>query len=233
MKIDFPKNYKGFDLISENYVPDCKATGIYLRHRTTGLEVFHLVNDDPENLFAFAFRTPVKDSTGAAHIMEHSVFCGSEKFPLKEPFTNMMNQSVNTFLNAMTYSDKTVYPASSMVKSDYFNLLDVYADAVFFPLLKKEAFLQEAHRLEMDENGEFSIQGVVYNEMKGNYSSFDSVAAEIQIRSLFPGSNYAFDSGGDPIEIPTFTYEAFKEFHQKYYSPEKCLLFLCGNIPTE
>ena len=233
MKINFPKNYKGFDLISENYVPDCKATGIYLRHRTTGLEVFHLVNDDPENLFAFAFRTPVKDSTGAAHIMEHSVFCGSEKFPLKEPFTNMMNQSVNTFLNAMTYSDKTVYPASSMVKSDYFNLLDVYADAVFFPLLKKEAFLQEAHRLEMDENGDFSIQGVVYNEMKGNYSSFDSVAAEIQIRSLFPGSNYAFDSGGDPAEIPTFTYEAFKEFHKKYYSPEKCLLFLCGNIPTE
>ena len=146
-------SYKGFELINETEIPDCSSTGIYLRHKKTGLEVFHLLNDDEENLFAFAFRTPVKDSTGAAHITEHSVFCGSEKFPLKEPFTNMMNQSVSTFLNALTYSDKTVYPASSAVKADYFNLMDVYGDAVFFPLLKKEAFMQEAHRIEIDENG--------------------------------------------------------------------------------
>lgn len=227
------KSYKGFELISETEIPDCSSVGLYLRHKKTGLEVFHLLNDDEENLFAFAFRTPVKDSTGAAHITEHSVFCGSEKFPLKEPFTNMMNQSVNTFLNALTYSDKTVYPASSTVRSDYFNLMDVYGDAVFFPLLKKEAFLQEAHRIELDENGKPSIQGVVYNEMKGAYSSFESVANDVQLRSLFPDTNYAFDSGGDPMDIPGFSYEAFKEFHKKYYRPENCLVFLYGNIPTE
>lgn len=229
----FPKQYKGFERISVTEIPDCAATGIYLRHKKTGLEVFHLLNDDEENLFAFAFRTPVKNSTGAAHILEHSVFCGSEKFPLKEPFTTIMNQSVSTFLNALTYSDKTVYPASSLVKPDYYNLLDVYADAVFFPLLKKEAFLQEAHRLELNENGTFEIQGVVYNEMKGSYSSFESVAADAQIRSMFPDTNYAFDSGGDPLHIPSFTYEDFKEFHKKYYRPDNCLLFLYGNISTE
>ncbi len=227
------KSYKGFELISETEIPDCSSVGLYLRHKKTGLEVFHLLNDDEENLFAFAFRTPVKDSTGAAHITEHSVFCGSEKFPLKEPFTNMMNQSVNTFLNALTYSDKTVYPASSTVKSDYFNLMDVYGDAVFFPLLRKESFLQEAHRIELDENGKPSLQGVVYNEMKGAYSSFESVANDVQLRSLFPDTNYAFDSGGDPMDIPGFSYGAFKDFHKKYYRPENCLVFLYGNISTE
>ncbi|MGP1459628.1 MAG: insulinase family protein [Treponema sp.] len=227
------KSYKGFDLISVTQVPDNGSEGVYLRHRKTGLEVFHLLNDDAENLFAFAFRTLIKNAVGAAHILEHSVFCGSEKFPLKEPFTNMMNQSVHTFLNAMTYPDKTVYPASSTVKADYFNLMDVYGDAVFFPLLKKEAFIQEAHRLELDDAGNFSIQGVVYNEMKGNYSSFESVAADVQFRSLFPGTNYAFDSGGDPESIPHFSYEDFKAFHKKYYVPENCLVFLYGNIPTE
>lgn len=226
-------SYRDFDVISIREVPDCSSVAVYLRHRQTGLEIFHLLNDDEENLFAFAFRTPIKDSTGAAHILEHSVFCGSEKFPLKEPFTNMMNQSVNTFLNALTYSDKTVYPASSMNRADYFNLMDVYGDAVFFPLLKKEAFLQEAYRLELDDGEGDSIQGVVYNEMKGAYSSFESVANDEQLRSLFAGSNYAYDSGGDPLEIPTFTYEAFKAFHKKYYRPDNCLIFMYGNIPTE
>ncbi len=233
MKKDFPKKYRGFELVSEREIPDCSSRGIYLRHARTGLEVFHLLNDDSENLFAFSFRTPIKNSTGAAHITEHSVFCGSEKFPLKEPFTNMMNQSVNTFLNALTYSDKTVYPAASTLKGDYFNLMDVYADAVFFPLLKKEAFMQEAHRLEVSEDGGLEIQGVVYNEMKGSYSSFDSVATDLQLRCLFPDTNYAYDSGGDPIEIPSFTYENFKDFHKKHYTPENCLVFLYGNIPTE
>ncbi|MBQ5877582.1 MAG: insulinase family protein, partial [Treponema sp.] len=156
------KSYKDFELLSINEIPDCNSVGIYLRHKKTGLDVFHLVNDDEENLFAFCFRTPVKNSTGAAHILEHSVFCGSQKFPLKEPFTNMMNQSVNTFLNALTYPDKTVYPASSLVQKDYFNLMDVYGDAVFFPLLRKEAFYQEAYRLEINEKEEFELQGVVY-----------------------------------------------------------------------
>ena len=231
MIADFPKEYKGFELISIKEVPDCAGSGIYLRHKKTGLEVFHLCNDDAENLFSFSFRTPIKNSSGAAHILEHSVLCGSEKFPLKEPFTNMLNQSVNTFLNAMTYPDKTVYPASSVVKNDYFNLMDVYADAVFFPLLKKETFMQEARRLEINEKEGYEIQGVVYNEMKGSYSSFDSVASDIQIRSIFPDTNYSYDSGGDPLEIPNFTYEDFLAFHKKYYNPQNCLLFLYGNIP--
>ena len=225
--------YKGFDLISLSDISDYESKGIYVRHRKTGLEVFHLFNSDKENLFAFAFRTPAADSTGAAHILEHSVFCGSEKFPLKEPFVNLMNQSVYTFLNAMTYSDKTVYPASSINKKDYFHLLDVYSDAVFFPLLKRETFLQEGHRLEIDENGNYAIQGVVYNEMKGNYSSFNSVAFDEQFKSLFSGTCYVNDSGGDPLVIPSLTYEDFKKFHRTYYSPANCLLFLYGNIATE
>ena len=227
------KSYKDFELLSINEIPDCNSVGIYLRHKKTGLDVFHLVNDDEENLFAFCFRTPVKNSTGAAHILEHSVFCGSQKFPLKEPFTNMMNQSVNTFLNALTYPDKTVYPASSLVQKDYFNLMDVYGGAVFFPLLRKEAFYQEAYRLEINEKEEFELQGVVYNEMKGSYSSFDSVATDEQVKSIFENTVYAEDSGGDPLHIPTFTYEDFKEFHKTYYKPNNCLLFLFGNIPTE
>ena len=225
--------YKGFDLISVSDIPDCESKGLYLRHKKTGLEIFHLVNDDEENLFAFAFRTPVSDSTGAPHILEHSVFCGSEKFPVKEPFVNLMNQSVYTFLNAMTYPDKTVYPASSANEKDYFHLMDVYADAVFFPLLKKETFYQEGHRLEEDGKGGYSMQGVVYNEMKGNYSSFNSVAFDEQFKSLFPATCYANDSGGDPLVIPSFTYEQFKAFHRDYYSPANCLLFLYGNIKTE
>ncbi len=225
--------YKGFDLISVTDVPDCESKGIYLRHQKTGLEVFHLLNKDEENLFSFTFRTPVADSTGAPHILEHSVLCGSEKFPLKEPFVNLMNQSVYTFLNAITYPDKTVYPASSMNKTDYFHLMDVYGDAVFFPLLKEETFHQEGHRLEIDDKGKYTIQGVVYNEMKGNFSSFNSVAFDEQFRSLQHGTCYVHDSGGDPLVIPSFTYEQFREFHHTYYSPANCLLFLYGSIPTE
>jgi presequence protease len=225
--------YKGFDCISEKIIPDCESRSIYLRHLKTGLEVFHLLNDDEENLFAFAFRTPVNDSTGAAHIMEHSVLCGSEKFPLKEPFVNLMNQSLNTFLNALTFPDKTVYPAASVNRTDYFNLMDVYGDAVFFPLLSHETFLQEAYRLEQDNMGTFSFQGIVYNEMKGSYSSFASVASDYILRSLQHGTVYEHDSGGDPLVIPSFTYEQFRKFHHDYYSPSNCMLFLYGNIPTE
>lgn len=226
-------SYKDFELLSVKEIPDCKSIGIYLRHKKTGLDVYHLLNDESENLFAFCFRTPLKNSTGAAHILEHSVLCGSQKFPLKEPFTNLMNQSVNTFLNALTYPDKTVYPASSTSSSDYFNLMNVYGDAVFFPLLREESFLQEACRVELNDKGEYELQGVVYNEMKGSYSSFDSVAADVQIRSLFKDTVYEYDSGGDPLEIPNFTYQDFKDFHSKYYKPDNCLVFLSGNIETE
>lgn len=225
--------YKSFDVLNVFEVSDYHSMAIYLRHKKTGLEVFHLLNDDSENLFAFAFRTPNTKANGLAHIIEHSVLCGSEKYPLKDPFVIMSNQSVKTYLNAMTYSDKTVYPASSIAKADYFNLMSVYGDAVFFPRLNKEIFMQEAHRLELDEKGEPSIQGVVYNEMKGSYSSFESVAADISLTSLLKGSIYEKDSGGDPLEIPRVTYEEFLNFHKTWYRPDNCLVFLSGNIPTE
>lgn len=227
------KSYKGFDLISVQDIPDCSSKGIYLRHRQSGLEVFHLLNDDKENLFAFAFRTPNNKSNGAAHIVEHSVFCGSKKYPLKDPFAVLENQSVQTFMNALTFPDKTVYPASSILEADYFNLMSVYADAVFFPNLSRQTFLQEGRRLELDSKGRPKIVGVVFNEMKGAYSSFAGAVGDVIDRALVPDTIYSKDSGGDPLEVAALTYEDFKDFHKKYYSPQNCLVFLYGNIPTE
>jgi len=231
--INIGKSYKDFVLISIDDLSDYKATGVYLRHKITGLEVYHIIKDDKENLFAYAFRTLDKTSRGVAHIMEHSVLCGSEKYPLKEPFITLASTSLNTFLNALTYPDKTVYPGASVVKADYFNMMDVYGDAVFFPKLDHATFIQEGHRLEMDENGKLSIQGVVYNEMKGNYSSFQQIAFSDLISAMYPDSYPAFDSGGDPLHIPELTYQEFLDFHQRFYSPDNCLVFLYGNIPTE
>ena len=226
------KEYKDFVLLSIDELPDYKARGVYLRHKITGLEVYHIIKDDKENLFAYAFRTLDKTSRGVAHIMEHSVLCGSEKYPLKEPFITLASTSLNTFLNALTYPDKTVYPGASVVRADYFNMMDVYGDAVFFPKLDHATFIQEGHRVEMDENGKLSIQGVVYNEMKGNYSSFQPVAFSDLISAMFPNSYPAYDSGGDPLHIPELTYQEFLDFHQRFYSPDNCLLFLYGDIPT-
>lgn len=220
-----------YETLESLFISDCQSNANFLRHKKTGLEIFSLENADEENLFAFAFRTPILESTGVAHIMEHSVFCGSEKYPLKEPFVNLMNQSLYTFLNAMTYPDKTVYPASSTNRADFFHLLDVYADAVFFPLLKRETFLQEGRRFEISSDEKISLQGVVYNEMKGSYSSFYSIAFDEQFKSLLQNSCYAFDSGGDPKKIPDLTYDDFLNFHKNYYKPENCLLFFYGNIP--
>jgi Zn-dependent M16 (insulinase) family peptidase len=226
-------SYKGWSVLDVFDVPDYHSTAVYLRHRKTGLEVFHMLNDDEENLFSFTFRTPCTNSRGIPHILEHSVLCGSKKYPLKDPFIRMVNQSVNTFMNAMTYPDRTVFPASTMVKADYFHLMSVYGDAVFFPLLKKEVFEQEAHRLEIDEDGNASIQGVVYNEMKGSYASFDAASSDEALRSIMRGSVYEKDSGGDPLNIPELTYEEFISFHKKYYTADNCLVFLYGTISTE
>ncbi len=225
--------YKDFHVIDITDVIDYKCKGIYLRHRTTGLEVFHLLNEDPENLFAFCFRTPVSNSKGAPHILEHSVLCGSEKYPLKEPFITAESKSVTTFFNAMTYPDKTCYPAASQIEKQYFYLLDCYADAVFFPSLSKNTFMQEAHRFELDENGKTSIQGVVYNEMKGAFSNFYRSVYGSLTKTMFPGTTYEYESGGDPLEIPSFSYEEYLDFHKTYYSPDNCLFYMCGNIPTE
>ena len=225
--------YKGFRVLDVVPSEENDSTGIFLRHEKSGLEVFHLLNNDRENLFAFAFRTPSQDSTGAAHVLEHSVLCGSEKYNAKDPFLQLSKQSINTYLNAFTASDRTVFPSSSLIKADYFNIMSVYADAVFFPLLRSEVFSQECWRLEHDEKGNPSIQGVVFNEMKGNYSSFNSVAGDVIGEALVPGSVYNLDSGGDPLEIPDLTVQKLRAFHKKYYCTSNCLVFLYGNIPTE
>ena len=177
--------------------------------------------------------TPPENSSGVAHILEHSVLCGSKNYPLKDPFLILSKQSVKTFLNAMTFPDKTVYPASSILEKDYFNLMSVYGDAVFFPLLKRETFEQEGHRLERDEKGNPYFSGVVLNEMRGAYADFDSAVDRELRHSLLQGTVYAHDSGGFPPDIVKLSYEDFCAFHKKYYHPVNCKVFLYGNIETE
>jgi len=225
--------YAGFEILDVIFFDELKATGIHARHVRTGASLFHLLNDDEENLFSFAFATPPADSTGVAHILEHSVLCGSVNHPLKDAFLVLAQGSLQTFLNAMTFPDKTIYPASSTNETDYFNLMGVYGDAVFRPLLEEWTFLQEGRRYEINAEGRLDLTGVVYNEMKGNYSSMDSIAADWSYRSVLPGTPYAHDSGGDPDDIPKLDWEGLKRFHANAYSPANCRIFLCGNISTE
>ncbi|MCL2186144.1 MAG: insulinase family protein [Treponema sp.] len=207
--------------------------GIWAKHEKCEAEVFHVLNDDSENLFSFSFATFPEDNTGVAHILEHSVLCGSERYPLKDAFITLAQGSLQTFLNAFTFPDKTVYPASSTNEHDYFNLMSVYGDAVFNPLIPEWTFMQEGHRLEYNEDGELSVTGVVYNEMKGAYSSMDSYTALWVEKSVMPDTPYSFESGGDPLDIPQLTWEGLKKFHRTRYSPANCKIFLAGNIPTE
>jgi Zn-dependent M16 (insulinase) family peptidase len=224
----------GFTIIDIVDLAEMKAVGIWAKHDKTGAEVFHVLNDDSENLFAFAFATTPQDNTGVSHILEHSVLCGSERYPLKDAFLVLAQGSLQTFLNAWTFPDKTVYPASSVNERDYFNLMSVYGDAVFRPLLAEWTFLQEGHRLEYGKDGgELSVTGVVYNEMKGAYSSLDSYAEIWSVKAVLPDTPYSFESGGDPEHIPELSWEGLKDFHRQRYSPANCRVFLAGNIPTE
>ncbi|MCL2720550.1 MAG: insulinase family protein [Treponema sp.] len=222
----------GFNILDVVDLDELNAQGIWAKHEKSGVEVFHVLNGDSENLFSFAFSTFSYDSTGVAHILEHAVLCGSKRYPLKDAFIVLAQGSLQTFLNALTFPDKTVYPASSTNEHDYFNLMSVYGDAVFRPLIPEWTFMQEGHRLELNEN-KLSITGVVYNEMKGAYSSLDTYAGLWSIKAIMPGTPYAFESGGDPQFIPKLTWENFKEFHKEKYSPANCRIFLAGNIPTE
>ncbi|MDR2417456.1 MAG: insulinase family protein [Treponema sp.] len=230
----------GFTILETIDLAEFKAQGIWARHDRSGLEVFHVLNDDRENLFAFTFATAPEDSSGVAHILEHSVLCGSERYPLKDAFLVLAQGSLQTYLNAWTFPDKTVYPASSVSETDYFNLMSVYADAVFHPLLSEWTFMQEGHRIEFvppqedgGKTGGLSITGVVYNEMKGAYSSQDSYAGLWSAKAVLPNTPYAFESGGDPECILDLTWADLKAFHQKRYAPANCRVFLAGNIPTE
>ncbi|MDR1389088.1 MAG: insulinase family protein [Treponema sp.] len=220
-----------FEILETVDLAELKARGIWARHES-GAEVFHVLNDDDENMFAFAFSTPPEDSRGIPHILEHSVLCGSQKYPLKDTFLVLARGSLKTYLNAWTASDRTVYPASTVNKKDYYNLMAVYGDAVLRPLLSEWTFLQEAWRYEKSGGG-LGYTGVVYNEMKGAYSTMDTYAQIWSVKAVLPDTIYALDSGGDPDNIPELSLKELKSFHQKYYSPANCKIFLAGNIPTK
>jgi presequence protease len=223
--------HPAFETLSERELPEYRASGLLFRHRASGCEVYKLKVEDPENCFALSFRTPSKDSSGAAHVVEHSVLCGSSRYPAKDPFLVMARRSLATFLNAFTYPDKTVYPAASAVKADFFNLLDVYGDAVFSPLLSQDTFLQEAHRYEYGSDGRLDIKGVVYNEMRGDYASAESLASTYATTSLFErGHPYSFDSGGKPEEVAALSYAGFRDFWAEHYRPSNCRIALYGDI---
>ncbi len=208
-------------------------------HVKTGAKIFTIKNNDKNKVFMIGFRTTPSDSTGVAHIMEHSVLCGSEKYPIKDPFVELAKGSLNTFLNAMTYPDKTVYPVASVNDKDFMNLMDVYLDSVFHPNVHKEKkiFMQEGWHYEIDglgtENEEITINGVVYNEMKGAFSNPDSVLERFTLCSLFPDTTYANESGGAPENIPELTYEKFIDFHNKYYHPSNSYIYLYGDMDME
>ena len=220
----------GFKPLREQALPELNSTARVYRHAKTGTELLSIVNDDENKVFGVTFRTPPRDSTGVAHILEHAVLCGSRKYPVKEPFVELMKGSLNTFLNAMTFPDKTCYPVASQNLRDFYNLIDVYLDAAFYPLITPNAFRQEGWHYELDAIDEPLVyKGVVFNEMKGSYSSPDDRLNEFSQRSLFPDMVYGLDSGGDPRHIPDLTYADFKAFHQRYYHPSNARLFFYGD----
>lgn len=228
--INFPETY---ELLQQERIEDVHADGYLLRHKKSGARVVLLLNDDENKVFNIAFRTPPADSTGVAHIIEHSVLCGSQKFPLKDPFVELAKGSLNTFLNAMTYPDKTMYPIASCNDTDFQNLTDVYLDAVFHPNIYREEkiFRQEGwhYHLEKAEDP-ITYNGVVYNEMKGAFSSSEEVLERSVFNALFPDTAYGVESGGDPSVIPELTYEGFLDFHRKYYHPSNSYIYFYGNL---
>lgn len=222
-----------YEIIREENLSDIRSAGYLLRHKKTGARVMLIENEDENKVFNIAFRTPPKNSTGVAHILEHSVLCGSREFPLKDPFVELVKGSLNTFLNAMTYPDKTCYPVASCNDQDFQNLMHVYLDAVFYPNIykKEEIFRQEgwSYQLE-DTEGPLKYNGVVYNEMKGAFSSPDEVLEREIMNSLFPDTPYGCESGGDPNHIPELSYEEFLQFHKTYYHPSNSYIYLYGNM---
>lgn len=222
-----------YELVTKQDIPDIHSMGYLLKHKKSGARVMVLENDDENKVFNIAFRTPPADSTGVAHILEHSVLCGSKKFPLKDPFVELVKGSLNTFLNAMTYPDKTMYPVASCNDQDFKNLMHVYLDAVFFPNIyeKEEIFCQEGWHYELEDvDSPLTLNGVVYNEMKGAFSSPEDVLDREVFNSLFPDTPYGVESGGDPKCIPDLKYSEFLSFHSRYYHPSNSYIYLYGNM---
>ena len=230
MKIEDLKTYQ---ILEHRWSEDLQSDSYILEHKKTKARIALLSNEDPNKVFYIGFRTPPKDSTGVAHIVEHTVLCGSRKFPVKDPFIELAKGSLNTFLNAMTYPDKTVYPVASCNDKDFQNLMDVYLDAVLHPNIYNEEkiFRQEGWHYELETpEDELTYNGVVYNEMKGAFSSPDDVLDREVMNSLYPDTIYALESGGDPDVIPELTYEAYLDFHRKYYHPSNSYIYLYGDM---
>lgn len=227
------EDLKAYELLKKMKMPELDSAGYLLRHRKTGARVALMENDDENKVFCIGFRTPPADSTGVPHIMEHSVLCGSRDFPVKDPFVELVKGSLNTFLNAMTYPDKTVYPVASCNDKDFQNLMHVYLDAVFHPNIYREEkiFRQEGWHYELaDPQGPLTYNGVVYNEMKGALSSPEDMLDRQIMTALYPDTPYFHESGGDPRHIPELTYEAFLDFHRRYYHPSNSYIYLYGNM---
>jgi len=227
------KKLSAYEVVSEENLPDISGYGIVLRHKKSGARIAVISTEDNNKVFSVGFRTPPEDSTGVAHILEHSVLCGSERFPVKDPFVELAKGSLNTFLNAMTYPDKTIYPVASCNDKDFANLMEVYMDAVFFPNIhhEKNIFLQEGWHYELESaDAELSYNGVVYSEMKGAFSSPDEVLFSELQQNLFPDTAYGVESGGDPDYIPELSYEQFLEFHKRYYHPVNSYIYLYGDM---
>ncbi|KAG5526481.1 hypothetical protein RHGRI_032677 [Rhododendron griersonianum] len=236
----------GYEKVSEEFIEECKSRAVLYKHKKTGAEIMSVSNNDENKVFGIVFRTPPKDSTGIPHILEHSVLCGSRKYPLKEPFVELLKGSLHTFLNAFTYPDRTCYPVASTNTKDFYNLVDVYLDAVFFPKCVEDfqTFQQEGWHYELDNPAEdITYKGVVFNEMKGVYSQPDNIMGRItqqariefySFQALFPDNTYGVDSGGDPQVIPNLSFEEFKEFHRNYYHPSNSRIWFYGDDdPTE
>lgn len=227
----------GFVCEQVEELPDLRATLIRLRHEKTGAELIHFANEDDNNVFSVAFRTTPKDSTGVAHILEHTALCGSERFPVRDPFFSMLRRSLNSFMNAFTANDWTMYPFSTQNEKDYYNLMDIYLDASFFPKLTENAFKQEGWRYEFEEPGDSSsrllFKGIVYNEMKGAMSDPSSLMNRRVQKALYPTSTYHYNSGGEPENIPDLDWKGLKSFHASYYHPSNSRFFTYGDLPLE
>ena len=237
--IDIKEGQKisGFTVSETVPLPELNLTLVRLGHDRTGARMVHLASEDDNNLFAVGFRTPPSDSTGVAHILEHTALCGSRRYPVRDPFFSMLKRSLNTFMNAMTASDWTLYPFSSQNRKDFYNLMDIYLDAAFFPLLRERDFSQEGHRLEFAEpdnpDSPLLFKGVVYNEMKGAMASPPSLLARRLSRALYPSTTYGHNSGGEPTAIPDLTWQDLRDFHARHYHPSNAWFFTCGNLPLE
>ena len=224
----------GYKVTDVSYLSDIQAWLYQLEHDATGARHIHIANADRENTFGVAFKTVPTDSTGVAHILEHTVLCGSQRFPVRDPFFSMLKRSLATFMNAFTASDWTMYPFSTQNPKDYYNLMDVYLDAAFFPIIEELSFKQEGHRLEMAGDGtdiRLEYKGVVYNEMKGAMSSPDQVMVRSLLNALYPDTTYSNNSGGEPAVIPSLTYQQLKDFHARHYHPSNAFFYTYGNLP--